>query len=101
MEVSARYNEEALNSKISGLSCISGGSIITTKMHLFPHMKKARILPLSREVQGNDDPEKTKQVLTAVVKSGSKEVSLEETGCYRITVGVWENDENLKAYVMP
>ena len=31
-----------------------------------------------------------------MVRSGSKEVSLEETGCYR-TVGVWENDENLKA----
>lgn len=48
-------------------------------------------------VQGNDvDPEKTKQVITAVVRAGSRELSLEETGCYR-TVGVWESDENLKA----
>lgn len=31
MEVSAQYNEEALNNKISNLSCISGGSIVTTK----------------------------------------------------------------------
>lgn len=42
------------------------------------------------------DPEKTKQVITAVVRAGSRELSLEETGCYR-TVGVWESDENLKA----
>ena len=97
MEVSARYNEEALNSKISGLSCISGGSIITTKDASISPYEEGKDFTIIPEVQGNDvDPEKTKQVLTAVVKSGSKEVSLEETGCYR-TVGVWENDENLKA----
>lgn len=94
MEVSARYNEEALNSKISGLSCISGGSIITTKDASISPYEEGKDFTIIPEVQGNDvDPEKTKQVLTAVVKSGSKEVSLEETGCYR-TVGVWENDEN-------
>ena len=97
MEVSARYNEEALNSKISGLSCISGGSIITTKDASISPYEEGKDFTIISAVQGNDvDPEKTKQVLTAVVRSGSKEVSLEETGCYR-TVGVWENDENLKA----
>ena len=68
MEISAQYNEEALNNKISNLSCISGGSIVTTK----------------------------DASISAVVRAGSRELSLEETGCYR-TVGVWESDENLKA----
>lgn len=97
MEVSAQYNEDALNEKISALSCISGGNIVTTKDAAISAYEEGKDFTIIPAVQGNDvDLEKTKQVITAVVRSGSKEVSLEETGCYR-TVGVWENDENLKA----
>lgn len=97
MEVSAQYNEDALNEKISALSCISGGNIVTTKDAAISAYEEGKNFTIIPAVQGNDvDLEKTKQVITAVVRSGSKEVSLEETGCYR-TVGVWENDENLKA----
>ena len=97
MEVSAQYNEEALNNKISNLSCISGGSIVTTKDASISAYEEGKEFTIVPAVQGNDvDPEKTKQVITAVVRAGSRELSLEETGCYR-TVGVWESDENLKA----
>ena len=97
MEVSAQYNEEALNAKINGLACISGGSIVTTKDATISAYEEGKDFTIIPAVQGNDvDPEKTKQVITAVVRAGSKEVFLEETGCYR-TVGVWESDENLKA----
>lgn len=48
MEVSAQYNEEALNNKISNLSCISGGSIVTTKMLPSLLMKKEKNLPSFR-----------------------------------------------------
>ena len=99
MEVSAQYNEEALNNKISNLSCISGGSIVTTKDASISAYEEGKEFTIVPAVQGNDvDPEKTKQVITAVVRAGSRELSLEETGCYR-TVGVWESDENLKAAV--
>ena len=97
MEVSAQYNEDALNEKISALSCISGGNIVTTKDAAISAYEEGKDFTIIPAVQGNDvDLEKIKQVITAVVRSGSKEVSLEETGCYR-TVGVWESDENLKA----
>ena len=97
LEVSAQYNEEALNSKINELSCISSGSIVTTKDASISAYEEGKDFTIIPAVQGNDvDLEKTKQVITAVVRAGSKEVSLEETGCYR-TVGVWESDENLKA----
>ena len=97
MEISAQYNEEALNNKISNLSCISGGSIVTTKDASISAYEEGKEFTIVPAVQGNDvDPEKTKQVITAVVRAGSRELSLEETGCYR-TVGVWESDENLKA----
>lgn len=97
MEVSAQYNEDALNEKISALACVSGGNIVTTKDAAISAYEEGKDFTVIPAVQGNDvDLEKTKQVITAVVRSGSKEVSLEETGCYR-TVGVWESDENLKA----
>lgn len=97
MEVSAQYNEDALNEKISALSCISGGNIVTTKDAAISAYEEGKDFTIIPAVQGNDvDLEKIKQVITAVVRSGSKEVSLEETGCYR-TVDVWESDENLKA----
>ncbi len=69
-----QYNEEALNNKISNLSCISGGSIVTTKDASISAYEEGKEFTIVPAVQGNDvDPEKTKQVITAVVRAGSRE----------------------------
>lgn len=83
-EITAAFDENALNDRIQGLSCISGEGIVKTSDASISSYQEGKPFSIVREVQGNDvDVEKTSQVIRDAVAAGMSSVNLVSGGCYR------------------
>ncbi len=96
VDMSAAYDENALNARIQSLSCISGGNIVKTEDAHISAYQEGQPFSIIHEVQGNDvDAEKTAQVIRDAVNNRLSSVNLESSGCYR-QVSVHSTDQSLK-----
>lgn len=90
------FDSEALESRIQGLTCISGSSIVITEDAHVSEYEEGKPFTIVPEVKGNHvDPEKVAQAVRDAVAAGDREVDLEAAGCY-YPIKVTAGDENLK-----
>lgn len=91
------YNEEALQEKVSGLSCISSSDIVTTTDAAISAYQAGEPFVIIPEVKGNNvDSQKVEEVVRQAVIAGTQEIDLDSSGCY-YEVMVTSEDETLKA----
>ncbi len=83
VQMTNTYQQDALEEKIQGLSCISGENLrITADAHISGY-QEGEAFTIIPEIRGNNvDPEKTAQLIREAVASGAAEVDLEAAGCY-------------------
>lgn len=96
IQLQSTYNQEALETRIQELKCISGSDIVTTKDAHVSGYEEGEPFVIVPEVRGNDVyPEKVAQAVREAVSSGEQELDLEAAGCY-CPIRVTAEDENLK-----
>ena len=96
VEMSAGYDQAALESRITVLPCIIGGNVARTQDARISDYVEGQPFTIIKEVNGEDvDQEKAKAAIMAAVAAGQGSVNLKEQGCYR-AAAVTADDEGLK-----
>ena len=84
VEMSAGYDQAALESRITVLPCIIGGNVARTQDARISDYVEGQPFTIIKEVNGEDvDQEKAKAAIMAAVAAGQGSVNLKEQGCYR------------------
>ena len=96
VEMSAGYDQAALESRITVLPCIIGCNVARTQDARISDYVEGQPFTIIKEVNGEDvDQEKAKAAIMAAVAAGQGSVNLKEQGCYR-AAAVTADDEGLK-----